>query len=47
MDEIVTSLSRHYQKVRPGRSYDRKSMKPESKWRGCNSKAWDGNNCSG
>jgi len=28
----------HYQKVRPGRSYPRKSMKPESKWHSSNRK---------
>jgi len=28
----------HYQKVRPGRSYPRKSMKPESKWHSSNKK---------
>jgi len=38
MDEIIGSISRHHQKARPGRSYERKSMKPESKWRGCKSK---------
>ena len=35
MDEIVSSISRHHQKVRPGRSYVRKSKKPVNKWRGC------------
>lgn len=39
MDEIISSISRHRQKVRPGRSYKRKSMKPESKWRECKAKA--------
>ncbi|VAW90214.1 hypothetical protein MNBD_GAMMA17-999 [hydrothermal vent metagenome] len=39
MDEIIGSISRYHQKARPGRSYERKSMKPESKWRGCKSKA--------
>jgi len=38
MDEIIGAISRHHQKVRPGRSYERKSMKPESKWRGCKAK---------
>ncbi len=39
IEEIISSISRHHQKVRPGRSYERKSMKPESKWRGSQSKA--------
>ena len=39
MDDIVTSISRHRQKARPERSYTRKSMKPESKWRGCKAQA--------
>ncbi len=39
MDEIINSVSRHRQKIRPGRSYERKSMAPESKWRGCKAKA--------
>jgi len=39
MDDIISSISRHHQKTRPGRSYERKSMKPESKWRGCKAKA--------
>jgi len=38
MDEIVGAISRHHQKIRPGRSYERKSMKPESKWRECKAK---------
>jgi hypothetical protein len=37
MDSIVGSISRCRQKIRPDRSYDRKSMKPESKWKGCKS----------
>lgn len=39
MDEIVSSISRNYQKLRPGRSYVRKSKKPVNKWRGCESTA--------
>ncbi len=39
IDDIVGAISRHRQKVRPGRSYKRKSMKPQSKWRGCKAKA--------
>ena len=39
MDEIVCSISRYRQKIRPGRSYVRKSMKPVSKWKGCKSTA--------
>ena len=35
MDDIIGSISRHHQKVRPGRSYVRKSKKPVNKWRGC------------
>lgn len=38
-DEMISAISRHRQKVRPGRSYARKSMIPESKWRGCKTKA--------
>ncbi len=38
MDEIISSVSRLHQKVRPGRSFERKSMKPETKWRGSNTK---------
>ncbi len=30
---VFASIVRQYQRVRPGRSYARKSMKPESKWR--------------
>lgn len=39
MDEIVSSISRNHQKVRPNRSYVRKSKKPVNKWRGCESTA--------
>lgn len=35
MDEIIRSISRHRQKTRPGRSYKRRSMQPENRWRGC------------
>ena len=38
VDEIIDVISRHRQKVRPNRSYERKSMMPESKWRGCKAK---------
>ncbi len=37
MDDIVSSISRNHQKLRPGRSYVRKSKKPVNKWRGCES----------
>ncbi|WP_221900067.1 hypothetical protein [Bathymodiolus platifrons methanotrophic gill symbiont] len=33
MDDIVSSISRNHQKLRPGRSYIRKSKKPVNKWR--------------
>jgi len=33
MDDMVSSISRYHQKLRPGRSYVRKSMKPVGKWR--------------
>lgn len=36
-EDIVSSISRNYQKIRPGRSYERKSKKPGNKWRGCES----------
>ncbi|TXL21496.1 hypothetical protein BMR06_00165, partial [Methylococcaceae bacterium HT5] len=39
MDDIVSSISRNHQKLRPGRSYIRKSKKPVNKWRGCESTA--------
>lgn len=39
MDDIVSSISRHHQKLRPDRSYARKSKKPVNKWRGCESTA--------
>lgn len=39
MDDIVSSISRNHQKLRPGRSYVRKSKKPVNKWRGCESTA--------
>jgi phage gp36-like protein len=39
MDDIACSISRYRQKTRPGRSYVRKSMKPESKWKGCKTNA--------
>jgi hypothetical protein len=39
MDDIVSSISRNHQKLRPGRSYERKSKKPVNKWRGCESTA--------
>ena len=39
MDDIVGSISRHHQKVRPDRSYVRKSKKPVNKWRGCKTTA--------
>ena len=39
IDDIVCSISRYRQKTRPGRSYVRKSMKPESKWNGCKTNA--------
>jgi len=39
IDDIVSSISRNYQKLRPGRSYERKSKKPVNKWRGCESTA--------
>jgi len=35
---VFESIVRQYQRVRPGRSYPRKSMKPESKWRPTNKK---------
>ena len=35
MDDIVSSISRYHQKLRPDRSYIRKSMKPINKWRKC------------
>ncbi len=35
---IFASIVRQYQRVRPGRSYARTSMKPESKWRPTNKK---------
>ena len=33
IQQIVSSISRYHQKVRPNRSYLRKSMKPIKKWR--------------
>jgi len=39
MDDIVSSISRNHQKLRPDRSYVRKSKKPVNKWRGCESTA--------
>lgn len=39
MDDIIRSISQHRQKVRPGRTYQRKSMKPQTKWFGCKTKA--------
>lgn len=33
MEDIVCSISRYRQKIRPGRSYVRKSMKPMNKWK--------------
>jgi len=39
MDEVISAISRHRQKERPGRYYERTSMKPESRWRGCKGKA--------
>ena len=33
IQQIVSSISRYRQKVRPNRSYLRKSMKPIKKWR--------------
>jgi hypothetical protein len=39
MADIVSSISRNHQKVRPDRSYIRKSRKPVNKWRGCESTA--------
>ena len=36
MDEIMTSVSRYYQKVRPNRCYARRSLKPQNKWRSAN-----------
>jgi hypothetical protein len=33
IQQIVSSISRYHQKVRPNRSYLRKSMKPVKKWR--------------
>jgi len=35
---VFASIVRQYQRVRPGRSYARQSMKPESKWRPTNKK---------
>lgn len=35
MDKIIDAISRHHQKTRPGRSYARKTMQPDSKWRRC------------
>lgn len=37
MTDIIHSISRYHQKVRTGRSYERKSRKPISKWKGCQS----------
>ena len=39
MDDIVCSISRYRQKTRPGRAYERKSMKPVNKWKGCKATA--------
>ena len=36
VERAFNSIVAQYQKVRPGRSYPRKSMKPESKWRSSN-----------
>ena len=33
IQQIVSSISHYRQKVRPNRSYSRKSMKPTKKWR--------------
>ena len=33
MNDITQSISRYQQKMRPNRSYDRRSMKPINKWR--------------
>lgn len=38
INKIISSTSRYRQKVRPGRSYERKSMSPGSQWRGCKAK---------
>ena len=39
MEDIVCSISRYRQKIRPGRSYVRKSMKPVNKWKGSKASA--------
>jgi len=39
IDERIRALSRHRQTVRPGRSYQRKSMTPRNKWHGAKAKA--------
>ena len=39
MDDIISSIARNHQKLRPGRSYVRKSKKPVNKWRVCESTA--------
>jgi len=36
MEDIVCSVSRYRQKIRPGRSYVRQSMKPVNKWKSSN-----------
>jgi len=38
IQQIVSSISRYHQKVRPNRSYARKSMKPAKKWRASSTK---------
>lgn len=37
MNDIVNSITRYRQKIRPNRSYERKSMKPINKWISCKS----------
>ncbi len=32
MSNVVHSISRYYQKTRPGRHYERRSMRPSKKW---------------
>jgi len=39
MDDMLSAISRHRQKVRPGRSYQSKSMTPGNKWQGAKAKA--------
>jgi hypothetical protein len=39
IDDMLNAISRHRQKVRPGRSYQRKSMTPRNKWHRAKTKA--------